>query len=64
MSIFPGVRDHADETPSFKLKDRFPGYPVNTMNTPPEEFFAWRRPLLDAGNPYQKSGRRFGESSS
>lgn len=30
------------------LKDRLLGYPIN-MNTPPEEFFAWRRELATAG---------------
>jgi glutamate/tyrosine decarboxylase-like PLP-dependent enzyme len=46
------------------LKDRLLGYPIN-MNTPPEEFFRWRRQLFDAGidqfafnnvgNPYKES---------
>lgn len=47
-----------------KFKDRLLGYPVN-MNTPPAEFFAWRKQLVDAGigtfahnnvgNPFEKS---------
>ena len=46
------------------FKDRPLGYPIN-MNTPPEEFFAWRAELSQAGidvfafnnvgNPYKKS---------
>lgn len=47
-----------------RLKDRVLGYPIN-MNTPSEEFFAWRNKLLRAGidafafnnvgNPFQAS---------
>ena len=31
-----------------RLKSRLLGYPIN-MNTPPEEFFAWRKELTSAG---------------
>ena len=47
-----------------RLKNRLLGYPVN-MNTPPEEFFAWRKELFKAGidefafnnvgNPFKES---------
>ncbi len=46
------------------LKDRLLGYPIN-MNTPPEEFFQWRKKLFQAGidefafnnvgNPFKES---------
>ena len=38
----------ADRAKLKKLKNLLLGYPVN-MNTPSEDFFAWRRQLLDAG---------------
>ena len=54
----------ADKAKLAHLKDSLLGYPVN-MNTPPEEFFAWRRQLRkvgigdfaynNVGNPYQHS---------
>ena len=47
-----------------RQKERFLGYPIN-MNTPPEEFFAWRNELAasgfnqfafnNVGNPYEHS---------
>lgn len=45
-------------------KNRLLGYPVN-MNTPPEEFFDWRRQLLDAGIgafPYNNVGNPYRHS--
>ncbi|WP_031432660.1 pyridoxal-dependent decarboxylase [Methylomarinum vadi] len=44
-----------------RFKDLMLGYPVN-MNTPPEDFFAWRRQLQDAGIgmfPYNNVGNPF-----
>ena len=38
----------ADKAKFAPLKNLLLGYPVN-MNTPPEEFFAWRQQLLDVG---------------
>ncbi|MGZ5009757.1 MAG: pyridoxal-dependent decarboxylase [Methylobacter sp.] len=38
----------ADKSKLKKLKQLFLGYPIN-MNTPSEDFFAWRQQLLDAG---------------
>ncbi len=54
----------AEKAKLIKLKNLLLGYPIN-MNTPPEEFFAWRQQLLDVGigtfaynnvgNPYKES---------
>ncbi len=41
-------RSLADKEEHARLKNLFLGYPVN-MNTPPEEFFDWRRQLSEAG---------------
>ena len=54
----------ADKAKFARFKNRLLGYPVN-MKTPPEEFFAWRRLLFDAGVgkfPYNNVGNPFGES--
>ena len=54
----------ADKAKNAKLKNLLLGYPVN-MNTPPEEFFSWRRQLFDAGIgkfPYNNVGNPFKES--
>ena len=48
-----------------KQKNLLLGYPVN-MNTPPEEFFAWRQQLLDAGIntfAYNNVGNPFKDSA-
>lgn len=48
-----------------KLKKLFLGYPIN-MNTPSEEFFAWRQQLLDVGIgqfAYNNVGNPFKDSA-
>jgi len=48
-----------------RVKDRLLGYPIN-MNTPPEEFFAWRKELFRAGIDafaFNNVGNPFEESS-
>ncbi|MFZ2405682.1 MAG: pyridoxal-dependent decarboxylase [Methylobacter sp.] len=55
----------ADREKLKKLKNLLLGYPIN-MNTPSEDFFAWRRQLLDAGIntfAYNNVGNPFKESS-
>ncbi|MFZ2312482.1 MAG: pyridoxal-dependent decarboxylase [Methylobacter sp.] len=55
----------ADKAKFKKLKNLLLGYPIN-MNTPPEDFFAWRRQLLDAGIntfAYNNVGNPFKDSS-
>ena len=55
----------ADKAKLKKLKNLLLGYPIN-MNTPPEDFFAWRRQLLDAGIntfAYNNVGNPFKDSS-
>lgn len=47
-----------------RVKNRLLGYPIN-MNTPPEEFFAWRKQLFEAGIDvfaYNNVGNPFKES--
>ncbi|GAB4274015.1 MAG: hypothetical protein Kow0065_22570 [Methylomicrobium sp.] len=58
----------AERIANLALKKYLLGYPVN-MNTPPAEFFAWRKQLLDAGigtfahnnvgNPFKPSSIRY-----
>jgi glutamate/tyrosine decarboxylase-like PLP-dependent enzyme len=55
----------ADKAKLSKQKNFLLGYPIN-MNTPPEDFFAWRRQLLDAGIntfAYNNVGNPFKDSS-
>lgn len=55
----------ADKAKLKKLKNLLLGYPIN-MNTPPEDFFVWRRQLLDAGIntfSYNNVGNPFKDSS-
>jgi histidine decarboxylase len=58
----------ADKAKLKEQKNLLLGYPIN-MNTPPEDFFAWRQQLLDAGintftynnvgNPFKDSAIQF-----
>ena len=41
----------ADKAKLKKLKNLLLGYPIN-MNTPPEDFFAWRQTTTRCGNQY------------
>lgn len=55
----------ADKAKLKQLKNLLLGYPIN-MNTPPEDFFAWRRQLLDAGIntfAYNNVGNPFKDSA-
>lgn len=55
----------ADKAKLKKLKNLLLGYPIN-MNTPSEDFFAWRRQLLDAGIntfAYNNVGNPFKDSA-
>jgi histidine decarboxylase len=55
----------ADKAKFAKLKNLLLGYPIN-MNTPPEDFFAWRQQLFDAGIgtfAYNNVGNPFKDSA-
>ncbi|MDD1619438.1 MAG: histidine decarboxylase, partial [Methylococcaceae bacterium] len=55
----------ADKAKLAKLKNLLLGYPIN-MNTPSEDFFAWRQQLLDVGVgtfTYNNVGNPFKDSA-